>query len=166
MMTEYQIMDLFQKISVLNEAGHTRYLQPENPTSLTNTQAIILHYILFEAKTRDVFAKDVEAYFGIKASSVNSIVNYLENAGYVTRETLGEDKRMKRLVPTAEALAIREWLFEEIHNGIVDTFAGFTEEELQELKSLMEKMRVNLLSMSARKEPHYTRDPKKAYKAK
>ena len=52
---------------------------------------------------------------------------------------------------------------ETIHYGVVDIFAGFTEEEMQELKSLMEKMRVNLTSMAERKEPHYARDPKKAY---
>ena len=163
MMTEYELMDLYQKISVSNEASHTRYLQSDNPTCLTNTQAIVLHYILFETRTRELFAKDIEDYFGIKASSVNSIIHYLESAGYIFRETLKEDKRLKRIVPTDRAFEIERWLMEALHYNVVDIFAGFTEEEMLTLRSLMEKMQVNLLSMAARKEPHYARDPRKAF---
>lgn len=163
MMTEYELMDLYQKITVLNDQAHTRYIQTDNPTPLTDTQAIVLHYILFESRKRDVFGRDVESYFGIKASSVNSIINYLETAGYVRREPVKEDRRLKKLVATERAREIETWLMEIIHYGVVDIFAGFTEEEMQELKSLMEKMRVNLTSMAERKEPHYARDPKKAY---
>ena len=163
MMTEYELMDLYQKITVLNDQAHTRYIQTDNPTPLTDTQAIVLHYILFESRKRDVFGKDLESYFGIKASSVNSIINYLETAGYVRREPVKEDRRLKKLVATERAREIETWLMEIIHYGVVDIFAGFTEEEMQELKSLMEKMRVNLTSMAERKEPHYARDPKKAY---
>ena len=165
MITEYQLMDLFQKIMVLNDRAHTKYIQTDNPTSLTDMQAIVLHFILFESRRRVVYARDVEAYFGIKASSVNSLVNYLEQAGYIRRETEADDMRLKKLVATEKAYAVEEWLMQSIHYGVVDIFAGFTEEEMQELKSLMEKMRVNLLSMTARREPHYTRDPKKAYTA-
>ncbi len=163
MMTEYELMDLYQKITVLNDQAHTRYIQTDNPTSLTDTQAIVLHYILFESRKRDVFGKDVESYFGIKASSVNSMINYLEAAGYVRREPVREDKRLKKLVATERAREVENWLMETIHYGVVDIFAGFTEEEMQELKSLMEKMRVNLTSMAGRREPHYARDPRKAY---
>lgn len=163
MMTEYELMDLYQKISVLNDQAHTRYIQSENPTTLTDTQAIVLHYIMFESRKRDVFGKDVEAYFGIKASSVNSIINYLEAAGYVRRETLKEDKRLKKLVATELAREVEDWLMETIHYGVVDIFAGFTAEEMLELKSLMEKMQLNLCSMATRKEPHYKRDPEKDY---
>ena len=163
MMTEYELMDLYQKITVLNDQAHTRYIQTDNPTPLTDTQAIVLHYILFESRKRDVFGKDLESYFGIKASSVNSIINYLETAGYVRREPVKEDRRLKKLVATERAREIETWLMEIIHYGVVDIFAGFTEEEMQELKRLMEKMQVNLTSMAERKEPHYARDPKKAY---
>lgn len=163
MMIEYELMDLFQKIMVLNEQSHTRYIQSDNPTSLTDTQAIVLDFILVESKKRDVFSKDLEAYFGIKPSSVSTMIDYLEKAGFIDRQTLAEDKRLKKLVPTEKAFAIEAWLLETIHNSIVDVFAGFTEEEMQGLKSLMEKMRVNLYSMANRGEPHYTRDPKKNY---
>ena len=163
MMTEYQLLDLFQKLVILKDRSNTRYIQAHNPTPLTDTQAIVLDYILQESRMHDVFAKDLEAYFGIKGSSVNSMVNYLEKEGFVSREVLPEDNRLKRLVPTDRAREIEPWLLETIHYSIVDTFAGFTEEEMQDLKSLMEKMRVNLLSMTANGKPHYARNPKKAY---
>ena len=163
MTTEYQLMDLFQKIVVLNDKSHTQYIQTNNPTPLTDTQAIVLDYILQESRTHDVFAKDLEADFGIKASSVNSMVNYLEKEGFISREVLPEDNRLKRLVVTDSAREIEPWLLEVIHYSIVDVFAGFTDEEMQNLKSLMEKMRVNLMSMASSGKPHYARDPKKAY---
>ena len=163
MMTEFELMDLFQKIKVLNERSNNRYIQDENPTTLTDVQAIVLHYILFESRSREVFAKDIESYFGIKASSVSSVVDYLEDAGFVRREPLAEDRRLKKLEATEKAKAAEDWLMEAIHYSVVDTFAGFTEEEMQELKSLMEKMRVNLTSMAQNGIPHYSRNPKKAY---
>ena len=163
MMTEYQLMDLFQKLVVLCNRRNTRYIQTENPTTLTDTQAIVLDYILQESRTHDVFAKDLEEFFGIKGSSVNSVVNYLETERFITRELLPEDNRLKRLVPTQRAREHEAWLMETIHNSIVDVFAGFTDEEMQDLKSLMEKMQLNLLSMASSGRPHYARDPKKAY---
>ena len=165
MTIEYELMDLFQKILVLNNQSHTRYIQRNNPTSLTDSQAIVLDFILVESKKRDVFSKDLEAYFGIKPSSVSSMIDYLEKAGYIDRQTLAEDKRLKKLVPTSKARGIEDWLLETIHNSIVDVFAGFTVEEMQELKSLMEKMRVNLYSMASHGEPHYTRDSKKDFRS-
>ena len=164
MLPEFQIMELVQNLEVLNARSHTAYIQAENPTPLTDTQAIVLDYILEESKKRDVFAKDLETFFGIKASSVNSIVNYLEKAGFIRRESLPDDRRLKRLVLTARAREVEPWLLEVIYNSIMDVFAGFTEEELQNLKSLMEKMKVNLSSMAVRREPHYARDPKKAWR--
>lgn len=163
MMIEYDLMDLFQKILVLNNESHTQYIQTNNPSKLTDTQAIVLDFILVETRKRDVFSKDLEAYFGIKPSSVSSMIDYLERAGYIDRQTLAEDKRLKRLVPTEKALLIEAWLLETIHNSIVDVFAGFTEEEMHELKSLMEKMRINLYSMASHGKPHYPRDAKKNY---
>ena len=163
MILEYQLMDLFQKILVLNNESHTRYIQTDNPSSLTDTQAIVLDFILMESKRRDVFGKDIETYFGIKPSSVSSMVDYLERAGYVYRQMLKEDKRLKKLVPTQKARDIEDWLLETIHYSIVDVFAGFTEEEMQALKGLMEKMRVNLYSMASKGEPYYTRDPRKGF---
>ena len=53
MLTEYQLMDLFQKIMVLNDRSHTKYIQADNPTPLTDTQAIVLDYILQETRTHD-----------------------------------------------------------------------------------------------------------------
>ncbi len=158
MIIEYQLMDLFQKITVLNEESHTKYIQTQNPTPLTNMQAIVLDYILVESATHDVFAKDLEEYFGIKASSVSSLLDYLERAGYVSRDLVPEDRRLKRLVPTAAAKEIEAWLLEAIHYSIVDVFAGFTGEEMQLLRSLMEKMRVNLSSMAAKGKPFFSKD--------
>ena len=162
MIPEYELMDLFQKITVLNNESHTQYLQTENPTQLTNTQIIVLDYILVESRTHDVFAKELEEYFDIKGSSVNSVVNYLEKAGYISRETLPEDRRLKRLVPTKSAREVEPWVLDRIHCSIVDCFAGFTEEEIQEFKSLLSKMRVNLTSMAKKGKPHYTPDPKRS----
>ena len=163
-MIEYQLMTLFQNLIVLNHESHTRYFQPTNPTGLTDTQLIVLEYLLVESKGHDVFAKELESFFGIKASSVNSIVNYLEEAEYIRREAVKEDRRLKRLTPTELALASEEWLLETMHDSIVDVFAGFTEEELRSLKTLMEKMGRNLDSMAKTGRPCCERDPLKAYR--
>ena len=158
-MTQYKLMDLLQQIRTLEGASQNRYIQSENPSNLTDAQAIVLDYILVESRTRDVFSKDLEKYFGIKPSSVSSMVDYLEKNGYVERQILKEDKRLKKLVPTKKALDISDWLLSTFDSYILDAFVGFTEEEMQTLKTLMEKMRLNLASMAARREPHFPRTP-------
>ena len=80
-------------------------------SELTCIQGIVLHYIIVENDRRDVFPKDLEEFLGIKGSSVTSLINNLEQGGYLRRESLESDGRYKKLVLTEKTREMQEDIF-------------------------------------------------------
>ena len=50
----------------------------EEEDSLTNMQRHVLHYILLQSMSRDIYQKDVEAEFQIRRSTATGILQLLE----------------------------------------------------------------------------------------
>ncbi|MCI8401356.1 MAG: winged helix DNA-binding protein [Lachnospiraceae bacterium] len=144
MSKEHQLLETVQRIYKMIDRRTTQYIQRDNPTDLTTMQAIVLQYIMVESRKRDVFNKDIENFFVVKSSSVTSMIHFLERGGYVRREDILEDGRMKRLVLTDKSRQIEDWLCGTINEYIYHTFEDFTEEEKDELQALLKKMLVKL----------------------
>lgn len=86
-------------------------------SGLSGVQASMLHYIYVTSQQRDVFQRDLEAEFDIRPSSASSVLGGLERKGLITRESVAEDARLKRLVVTEKAEDISRHISEVI-NGI------------------------------------------------
>jgi len=108
--------------------------------SLTSTQALTLDVIMMEGCGHDITLKDLETFLEIKASSVNSLVNGLERRGYLRRESVSYDGRVKKLVPTEKAFQTREDILRRISQFLGDLFAGIPEEDLRVYESVIAKM--------------------------
>ena len=160
---EYAIMDVFGQLMNLNRRKNTYYIQQDNPTQLTDMQAITLQYIMVESRKRDVFAKELEAFFDIKPSSVSSLIGYLESAGYIERQPLPEDRRMLKLIVTEKGRAVEDWVMSAIHRSITGGLSGFTEDEMKTLLSLLTKMQLNFKSIAERGEPYFAPTEEQAY---
>lgn len=144
MSKEHRLLETTQRIYKMTDRKTTQYIQKDNPTDLTTMQAIVLQYIMVESKKRDVFNRDIENFFVVKSSSVTSMIHVLERGGYVRKEDIAEDGRMKRLVLTEKSRQIEEWLCGTVNEYIYNTFEGFSEEEKDELQVLLNKMLANL----------------------
>lgn len=144
MQIEYRLMDKIEKMGQGIKKKIVIDMQKDNPTTLTATQAVVLHYILVNSKQHDVFNRELEEFFNIKSSSVTTMIHYLERAGYVRREMVAEDKRLKKLAITDKTKEIEEWLCGVIDYYIVSTFAGFSLEEMEVFEKLVEKALLNL----------------------
>lgn len=83
-------------------------------SGITGTQASILHFIYMNGKFRDVFQRDIEAEFYIRRSSVTSVLHGLERNGFIRRENVKEDARLKKLVLTDKAIKMVEYVKEEL----------------------------------------------------
>ena len=53
----------------------------------------------------DVYQKDIESHFAISRSTVTNIVKCMEKKGYIKRESVDSDARLKKLVPSEKARA-------------------------------------------------------------
>ena len=107
---------------------------------LTAMHGWILGY-LCRNEHKDIFQKDIEAEFKICRSTVTNILKLMEKKGYIKRESVPYDARLKKLVLTEAGVRFHE-------NTILsfkqtdDYVAGLlTEEENAELMRLLNKLR-------------------------
>lgn len=78
---------------------------------------------IYENSSREIFQKDVEAEFSIAKSTVTGLLKLMEKKGYILRESVERDARLKKLVLTQKG--------RELHEGTVKNF--------QKLESIVRK---------------------------
>ncbi|MCM1324890.1 MAG: MarR family transcriptional regulator [Acetobacter sp.] len=112
------------------------------PTKLQAAVVFFLHQK--QAEGVDVYQKDLEEEFCIRASTVTALIKNMENAGLIARVSSSHDGRLKKIITTdktnliiqqlkARALAVREKLLR-----------GLSEEELSNFVALIHKLQNNL----------------------
>lgn len=107
---------------------------------LTRTQAVILKYLETESVKRDVFQKDIEREFRIRKSSVTSVIQLLEKNGYITRESVNEDARLKKIVLTDKARNVNSIIgngFDKREDKFYDVLS---EEEIETFFRIMNRI--------------------------
>ena len=84
---------------------HLRRRSPvsEGGGELTHMQRHILFYILMESLNREIYQKDVEEEFHIRRSTATGMLQLMEKSGFITRESVPQDARLKKIVPTKKA---------------------------------------------------------------
>lgn len=70
---------------------------------LTHMQSWIIGY-LYEHSQEPVFQKDIEAQFHIARSTATGILQLMEKRGYLSREAVSNDARLKRLILTEKGI--------------------------------------------------------------
>lgn len=111
---------------------------------VTPMHGMILGYLFYE-KERDVYQRDIETDFKITRSTVTNILQLMEKKGYVRREVVSHDARLKRLHLTERG----EEAYGRIHSSILqvesELQAGISPQEYAQLLTLLEKVRAVLL---------------------
>lgn len=103
----------------------------------------IIKYI-YRNQDRDLFQKDLEAHFSMARSSISSILSDLEKNGYLVRESVKRDARLKRIVLTEKGVALH--LRRNAHFKKEEELMrqGISEEELDCFFSVISKIKQNL----------------------
>lgn len=111
----------------------------------TGNNMFIIGY-LARHENEDVFQKDMEELFSVRRSTMSGIILRMEQKGFLVRETVEHDARLKKLVLTEKGRQIHE-MMESI---VVDTekklMEDFSDEEKETLFYLLKKLRQNLES--------------------
>lgn len=119
----------------------------ENPLEfddLTGMQAWMLKFIHEQPKNTNVFQKDIEKEFQIRRSTATGILQLLEKNGYIIREAVAEDARLKKITLTKKAILAQEELSRKVEkiDKLIET--GLSKEEIETFFNVAEKIKNNL----------------------
>lgn len=95
-----------------------RYLENYGSATqeITRAQGRVIRYLCDNAD-RDIFQKDIESFFNTRRSTVSVTLTSLEKSGYIKRESVRSDARLKKIVATEKA--------KRLHLAICDEFDKF-----------------------------------------
>ena len=116
-------------------------INAEVSSELSGVRGMVLGDIVrAERQGRDVYQRDIEQWFNIRRSSVTAMLQGMEQSGFITREVVAKDARLKSLVPTEKgrqcAAAIHQCIsdFEhDLHNGV-------SAQELEAIQGTLHKL--------------------------
>lgn len=111
---------------------------------VSGVQGRIIGYVRCESKNRDVFQKDIEEHFELRGSSVTSTLQNLEKMGFIVRESIPTDQRLKRIVLTKKALDIHNQITKNIEQVEKEAFSSINKEEEQLLSDLLKRIFNNI----------------------
>ena len=98
----------------------------------------------YENRDRDIYQRDFEEKFQIRRSTASNILKLMEKNGYITRESVASDARLKKIVLTEKAITLHNLIIEDIRQREKRMKTGLSEEELATFFSITEKIRANL----------------------
>lgn len=115
---------------------------------LTTVQGRVIGYLAKKERTGEVvFQRDVEEEFHIRRSSVTSVIQGLEKNEYITRESVAQDARLKKIILTDKGRKINESVRETIFSEERKILQVLTDEEKEQFFYLIEKLEKGLSNL-------------------
>lgn len=98
----------------------------------------------------EVYQKDIEKKFGIGRSTVTNIIQLMEKKGYLRREAVERDARLKKLVLTEKG-RMHHLQMESLAKQLsVETAEGISDEELDVFFCVIQKLEENIRQQKRR----------------
>lgn len=107
---------------------------------VTSVQGRILGFLYHESDKKDIFQKDIEEELNIRRSSVTSVLQLMEKNGYIKRESVSEDARLKKITLTDKGLEIEKSVFSCINNLEEDLRDEFANDEIDVFMDLIDRL--------------------------
>ena len=115
-----------------------------NMADVSPVQICVVRY-LHEHKGEEICQRDLERDFNITRSTVTGILQLMEKKGYILRVSVPTDARLKKILLTEKG----EKLYHDVRDHVqsMEKFLvrGMTEEEVDQLLFLLEKIKKNLV---------------------
>ncbi len=107
-------------------------------------QGPMLGFIYDHSRQQDVYQKDLEQHFKIRRSTATVMLQNLEQKGYIVRESVEQDARLKRITLTDKAVEVHLAIRKQIDAFNEELEAGITEEEREAFLRVLDKVIHNL----------------------
>ena len=136
----YQIKELCR---LLDKAIYYKGLLNTNGDAGTARDGWMLGY-LYHRRDKEVFQKDMEADFHMAKSSVTAALQGLEKNGYIRREPVERDARLKKIVVTERGIQLHDSIKQSIEDMERKLAADLTPEQRQQLFAMWEQIKHRL----------------------
>lgn len=132
------IMNLIHRLAVkIHSDSSSRGMSP--------SQLSVIGFLYFsDQQNKEVYQRDVENFFKLRRSTISSLLNSLEKKGLIQRLTVPHDARLKKLVLTPEGMDAAVEVHQCFQRMSMVIFQGLTQEELDTMKRILNKMEQNL----------------------
>ena len=110
---------------------------------MTGSGGWIISYIA-ENYNRDIFQRDLEKEFDITRSTASKNVDLLVENGFITREPVDYDARLKKLVLTEKAREVFKIMRSDRADLETQMLEGFSDDEKKQLRSFLKRIAANL----------------------
>lgn len=119
-------------------------LQAKATPELTDMHRQILGY-LYAHQDQELYQRDLEAAFSVRRSTISRFLAALEQLGMLDRVAVPQDARLKKLVLTPKAIALHQQVERHIRTVEEMLVEGMSPEEVEQLRSLLVRVKDNLL---------------------
>ncbi len=99
---------------------------------------------LAEHQEQDIFQKDIERIFSLRRSTVSNILKLMEKKGYIRREPVEYDARLKRLALTKQAMDIYNLLMEQLNEKELILRRNIPDEDLETFFRVLNRIQNNV----------------------
>ena len=103
----------------------------------------IIRY-LYHNREKDVYQKDIEKMFSVRRSTVTNLIQLMEKKGYVRRESVAADARLKKVLLTEKGIESHETIEKMIDHIEEELTDGISEEELRVFYEVIRKITDNV----------------------
>ncbi len=141
----HETLRLLKKLNLGIESSVNMMMASEG---ITAAQCDVLAYLLDHRKTR-IYATELHRNLGISRAAVSALLKKLKNKGFLVFQSDPADERQKQILLTDEALRCRAVMDHCLERTCMNLYQGFTLEETEVLRALLQKMCGNLSRMSA-----------------
>lgn len=127
--------------SIINSKLHS---QTEH--SVSGNNGVIIGFIAeLSAQKKPVFQKDVEREFNLRSSTVSKVLRLMEQKGFIERQSVSGDARLRQIVLTEQSKKIAQELLidrKQLEKTITN---GIEEQELCVFFDVLDKINRNLM---------------------
>jgi DNA-binding MarR family transcriptional regulator len=98
----------------------------------------------FDNSDKDIFQKDFENEFSIRRSTASNILKTMEQNGFITRESVVSDARLKKIVLTEKAINIHKSVLKSINEREERLRQNLSDQEIETFLEITDKLIKNM----------------------
>ncbi|MFI3258238.1 MAG: hypothetical protein R3Y36_08085 [Spirochaetales bacterium] len=110
--------------------------------NMSATTARVICFVIEENKRRVVIGRDIEDFLSLKRSSISLILSTMEKNGFITRNSVDYNARIKHILPTEKAFLYYKKIIECFNR--VEKKMKSDIKDIEKLKLLLDKITKNL----------------------
>jgi len=130
-------------ISRLSNLAQREIQKVSTRGSYTGTLAMVMHFILAHGDA-ELFQKEIESEFSLRPPTASQLLKKLETDGYITREPVPYDGRLKKILPTEKAKQYTPFVEESLEAINSRITKGISKKDLETWLRVSKKMQENL----------------------